>query len=216
MKYKGIIFDLDGTLLYTIEDISDSMNEVLIEYGRDVFTYEEYKQKIGGGFRNLVLNSFGRDTDGKLVDEALKKLEAIYSKNYMNKTKAYDGIVQMLETLIEKNIKMAINTNKRDDYSKALANELFKGIDFIDIIGQDDNWEIKPNPYGANIIMEKMELERKDIIYVGDSNVDILTSKNAGMDSIGVEWGYRGEKELKQFGATYIAYTPKDILDVVL
>lgn len=215
MKYKGLIFDLDGTLLYTLEDIGDSMNYVLNKYNMKEFSYEEYRQKIGGGFRNLVLNSLEKNKDHFIVDEMLKELEYVYSKNYLNKTKAYDGIVEVLEDLKSKNFKLAINTNKRDDYSKVLAREIFKNIEFIEIIGQSDKWDIKPDPFAANKIIDKMNLRKEEVIYIGDSNVDILTAKNTGIDSIGVAWGYRGEDELKNYGADYIAYRPSDIIDLV-
>ncbi len=112
-KYKGIIFDLDGTLLNTIEDISDSVNEVLQAFNLNIYSYEEYKYKIGGGFRNLVLNSFPEGTSENTIDRALEMLFKIYSENYINKTRPYDGIKDLLNLLIEKDIKLAVNSNKK-------------------------------------------------------------------------------------------------------
>lgn len=192
------------------------MNQVLSEYGRDTYSYEEYKLKIGGGFRKLVINSLGEDTDESTIDEALKNLEEVYARNYMNKTSPYDGILGLLADLNSKGIKLAINTNKRDDYSKSLAEKMFKDIEFVDIIGQSTDYPVKPDPYGAEYILDKMNLKKEEVLYVGDSNVDVMTGKNTGLKVIGVNWGYRGEDELREYGADYIAYKASDILDIVL
>lgn len=214
-KYKGIIFDLDGTLLNTIEDISDSMNEVLQAFNLNTYSYEEYKQKIGGGFRNLILNSFPEGANENTIDKALDMLFKIYSENYINKTRPYDGIDDLLNSLVEKNIKLAVNSNKKDEYTKNLIYRFFDGIPFTDIYGQRENIQIKPDPTAALEIAENINLKPEEILFIGDTKTDILTGKNAHMDSVGVLWGFRSREELSKYGAKYIVSDWKEILDII-
>ena len=199
-----VFFDLDGTLLNTIEDIGDSMNEVLQTFNLNTYSYDEYKHKVGGGFRNLVLNSFPKGTDENTIDKALGMFLKIYSEKYINKTRAYNGIKDLLNLLAEKNIKLAVNSNKKDEYTKNLIYKFFDGIPFIDVYGERENTQIKPNPTAALEIAENMKLKPKEILFIGDSKTDILTAKNAHMDSVGVLWGFRDHEELSKYGAKYI------------
>lgn len=214
-KYKGIIFDLDGTLLNTIEDISDSMNEVLQAFNLNTYSYEEYKHKIGGGFRNLILNSFPEGTDENTISRALEMLLKIYSEKYINKTQPYDGINKLLNLLVERDMKLGVNSNKKDEYTKNLIYKFFDSIPFIDVYGQRENVQIKPDPTTALEIAENMNLKPEEILFIGDSNTDILTAKNAHMDSVGVLWGFRSREELSKHGAKYIVSDWKEILDIV-
>ena len=215
-KYKGIIFDLDGTLINSIEDIVDSMNEVLNEYGMATFTLEEYKTKIGSGIRNLVKRSLPENTKEEEIDEAVKLYEKFYEKNYLNKTKAYEGIDELLEKLVEMDIKLGINSNKKDNYTKELAKKIFKNIPFIKVFGEREGIPIKPDTTTMLEIVEAMELQPEEVLYIGDSDVDMITGKNADMDTVGVEWGFRSKEELISSGATYIISTPKDLLDIII
>lgn len=214
-RYKGIIFDLDGTLLNTIEDLSDSVNEVLTAYGYPNHNYEEYKLKIGRGFRNLMENSFPKGMDEKTIDEALPLFVEIYDRRYQNKTKPYKGICEIVDTLYRMGIKIGVNSNKRTDYTRQLVSKFFKEISFVEILGERQNVPKKPDPTAALEIVELMELLPQEVLYVGDSKTDIMTARNAGVDSIGVLWGFRSYEELKEHGATYIVSKPQDIIDIV-
>ncbi|WP_343208948.1 HAD family hydrolase [Anaerolentibacter hominis] len=215
-KYKGIIFDLDGTLLNTIADLSDSVNAVLDEYDYPGFTYDQYKLKIGKGFRNLLENSFPEGLwDDKLIDEALEKFLSIYDKNYMNKTAPYEGIDRMLDELAARNIQVGVNSNKRTDYTNDLIHKFFCRIPFVEIFGEREGIPKKPDPAAALEIAGLMGLKPEEVLYIGDSKTDMVTGKNAGMDTVGVLWGFRDFKELSENGATYIAGTVQDILDIV-
>lgn len=213
--YKGIIFDLDGTLLDTIEDIGDSMNEALNEIGLDSYTYDEYYLMVGGGFRGLAKNVLPKDSDKETIDKIVDLFTRFYEKNYLNKSHPYVEIVELLERLVEKNIKLAINSNKKDRYTKDLVHKFFGDIPFIRVYGDREGLPIKPDPYSALEISRAMELEAGEILYIGDSNVDIKTAQNAGMASVGVDWGFRGKKELMEYGANYIVDSPLEILDLI-
>lgn len=214
-KYSGIIFDLDGTLLNTIEDIGDSMNEVLRKFNLDIYSYDEYKKKIGGGFKNLTIKSFPLGTDKNTIETALKMLITSYGKRYLNKTNPYDGIDELLKLLYERNVKLAVNSNKRDEYTKNLINKFFDNIPFVKIYGEREGIKIKPDPTTALEIAECMGLSPDEILFIGDSKTDILTAKNAHMDSVGVLWGFRSREELEANGANYIVSNWEEILDLV-
>lgn len=214
-KYKGIIFDLDGTLLDTIEDIGDSMNEVLEELGLPTFTYDEYYMKVGGGFMGLATNCLPEDSDEKVLEETAELFAKYYDENYLNKTKPYQGIDQILEKLKDKGIKLGVNSNKRDGYTKSLVEKHFKDTPFLKVIGDREGIDKKPNPISAMEIAGSMGLNPDEILYIGDSEVDISTAKNANMDSVGVSWGFRGKEKLKECDADFIVEKPKEILNLI-
>ena len=212
---KGIIFDLDGTLINTIVDIANSVNAVLEDYGYNTYTIEEVQKKVGHGFKQLLKDALPANASNELQVEAVEKFMYYYDKFYADNTHPYDGIVDMLRGLQERGIKIAINTNKHEEYARILVNELFKDINFVDIRGQLNTRPIKPDPYNANIIIEEMGLDKSEVIFTGDSATDIKTGNNLGVSTIGVTWGYREVDELKENGATYIVNHPSEILDIV-
>ena len=212
---KGIIFDLDGTLINTIVDIANSVNAVLEDYGYNTYTIEEVQKKVGHGFKQLLKDALPANASNELQVEAVEKFMYYYDKFYADNTHPYDGIIDMLRGLQERGIKIAINTNKHEEYARILVSELFKDINFVDIRGQLNTRPIKPDPYNANIIIEEMGLDKSKVIFTGDSATDIKTGNNLGVSTIGVTWGYREVDELKENGATYIVNHPSEILDIV-
>ena len=214
-KYKGIIFDLDGTLLDTIDDLGDSMNRVLKTYNLPTFTMEEYKLKIGGGFKGLAINSFPEDTNNEIIEEAIQLFSNIYDSSYLNKTKPYKDIDYILDELNKMELKLGINSNKKDNYTNILANKFFSRIPFFAIYGEREGIPKKPDPISALEIIQLMGLKPDEVLYIGDSMVDIKTANNAGIHSVGVLWGFRDYDELKEYGATYIVSDPREILSIV-
>ena len=210
---KGLIFDLDGTLLYSVEDLGDSVNEVLKEYGYPIRTYEEIKKNTGNGFRKLVERSLPEEKSEEFVDEAVERFKYHYDKLHINKSKPYDGILELLKTLNRNGIKIAINTNKGQKYSTNIMNKIFAGIDFVDNIGKRDGIPHKPDPTAINIITEEMGLTKDEVAYVGDSEVDVATGKNAGVKTIACAWGFRTIDVLENAKPTVIVHKPEEILD---
>lgn len=219
-KYKGIIFDLDGTLLDTIEDLTDSVNDVMEFYHFPKHDVQTCKMMVGNGFRKLITRALPKDkqSDEKFIDEALAYFAEAYHKRYLNKTMPYDGILDLIHTLEQKGIKVAINSNKRSDYTNALANKFFETDLMTAVYGERESEGIpkKPDPAAALEIADKMQLSVDAVLYVGDSKTDMQTGQNAGMDTIGVAWGFRGADELREHHATYIVETPEDILNYVV
>ena len=214
-KYKGIIFDLDGTLLDTIQDISDSANEVLTLYGYPNFSYDEYKLKVGDGLKNLFRNSVPDGIDDNTFEEAYRLFLKTYNKNYQNKTIPYKGIVEMLEEIDKMGIKIGINSNKKNEYTYKLAIKFFIRVPFIAIFGERNDIPRKPDPTAAKEILKDMDLQPEEVLYVGDSKTDIMTATNAGMDGMGVLWGFRSFEELNKYGAKYIVSNPEEIVNIV-
>ncbi len=214
MKYKGVIFDLDGTILDTIYDLGNSVNKTLEKYGQPLHSYEDYKQKIGCGFKDLIKKSFPDMTEEIILEQALKDFLEIYDSSYMNDTKPYDGICEVLETLLTNGIKIGVNSNKRDDYTNKLIEKFFSNINFFGVFGERSNTPKKPAPDSALEIAELMNLNPGEILYIGDSKTDILTGHNAGMASAGVLWGFRNKEEFEKNNADYIISAPYEILEL--
>ena len=214
-KINGIIFDLDGTLLDTIYDIADSMNIVLKKYGYPIHEYDEFKEFLGNGFRNLVKRSLPKEADESTVDRALELFTREYEKNYMNKTKPFEGIKYILKVLQDKKIKMAVNSNKKDLFTKNLVDKFFSDINFVSVYGDREGIKRKPDPQTCLEIAKTMGLSSNEIIYIGDSEVDVMTAKNANMMSGVVAWGYRDLEQLEKYDVDHIFYNPNDILKII-
>lgn len=212
---KAVIFDLDGTTISTLEDIQNSLNIVLKNNNYPIKNLEEVRLAVGTGSRNLIRKSLPSDSTDETIDLILKEYVDTYSKNYLIKSQAYPGIKELLKELNSLNIKIAINTNKPDSISKDLINKIFPKINFIDIVGQKENQPRKPDPYATNQIIKKMKLNIDEVVYVGDSETDIQTAKNANIKSIGCLWGFRDLQTLKQAEADFIVSEPKEILQII-
>ncbi len=216
-EYKGIIFDLDGTLIDTLEDLADSVNEALERMGYPVWPVEAYRFKVGRGFRNLMENSVPETVreDGGVIDRMLGFFVEAYDRRYMNKSHPYEGVDELLDGLVGKGIFLAVNSNKRTDYTEKLIDKLFGRIPFVGVFGERAGVPKKPDPAGALELCGRMGLEPGEVLYVGDSGTDMKTGRNAGMDTVGVGWGFRGFPELEENGAVYLAETVQDILSLV-
>lgn len=219
-KYKGIIFDLDGTLLDTIEDLTDSVNDVMEEYHFPKHDTKACKMMVGNGFQKLIKRALPEEKqkDEDFVLEALNKFAKAYHQRYLNKTVPYEGIKELFDQLEEKKIKVAVNSNKRSDYTEALVKKFFEGYPMVAVYGEREREGIpkKPDPAAALEIAKQMNLSVEEVLYIGDSKTDMQTGQNAGMDTIGVSWGFRGPKELRDNKATYIVEKPEDILTYVI
>ncbi|OCN05626.1 hydrolase [Erysipelotrichaceae bacterium MTC7] len=213
--YKGIIFDLDGTLLDTLSDLANSVNKVLLHYHFPVHANDVYKKKIGKGFKDLLTRSMPENTPESIVEEGLSLFLEIYDQDYMKTTKPYPGIVELLHTLQAKGVKLAINSNKRNDYTNSLVKKNFPDIEFVGCFGERKNIPKKPDPTAAFELRNMMMLKCSEVLYVGDSKTDMQTAENANMDSIGVLWGFRDKEELQDYHATYIVKDAKEIESII-
>lgn len=210
---KGIIFDLDGTTLSTLYDIQSSVNIVLKNHGYKEKGYDEVRLAIGKGSRNLIKDCLPEGTSDELINQLLDEYIGVYGHHYDVETKPYDGIQELLNELEAKGIILAVNSNKPDEYTNNLIKRHYPGNNFIAIIGARPNIPYKPDPYSANEIVEKMGFDKSEILYVGDSDSDVKTAKNAGLKVVGCLWGFRDLKTLEDAGADYIISKPKELLN---
>lgn len=211
---KGIIFDLDGTLLDTMKDLATACNETMKEYGFNTFSVEEISLKVGNGNRKLIERCL---PEGRLdlLDEAVDKFCKHYEKCYLDDTVAFDGIIELLNELENRNIKVSVNTNKFNQFCENLLKDKIPEFVFFRIIGSRDNIPNKPDPYSANEIIDDLGVSKNEMLYVGDSDVDIKTGKNAGIKTVFVTWGSRSIKDVEHLGVDYIIDKPDKLLDII-
>ena len=214
MNIKGIVFDLDGTLADSIEDIAESMNRVLEEQNLAIHNIDTYKTFVGNGIRKLVKRSLPEElrTD-ELFTKNLDRMLEVYGANCINKTKLYPGVADLLDQLQQKGIKIAIFSNKANDLTQKVVKVLLAKWDVSFVIGAGGDVARKPDPQGALMAAEKMGISPNELMFVGDSGVDMETAKNAGMYGVGVLWGFRGEEELKTKGAKAIISKASQLLN---
>lgn len=215
MAIRCCIFDLDGTLLNTLNDLAASCNWALAQYGFATHDIEAYRYYVGNGVDKLIERAAPDATIEQ--KQAIKEaFSAHYAAHFMDLTVPYDGIEAVLRVLKLANIRTCVVSNKPHTFSIELVTRIF-GAKFFDIIiGSSDDLPKKPNPEGVLMCMEKLGFSKDECVYIGDSDVDILTAKNAGVRSIGAVWGFRGKEELIAAGADMIAEHPMDIVSQLL
>lgn len=214
--YKGIIFDLDGTLLDTIEDLADACNYALKECNLKTHEVNAYKSFVGDGREKLIERIIPSGIEDKeLFDKVLKIYDEYYTEHMMDKTKPFDGIDELILKLIEENKVIAVLSNKPHEFTYNIVKHYF-GDKFNFAYGHRQGYKTKPNPQAVLELIEEMGIKKEECIYVGDSNVDIQTAKNAEVKSIGVSYGFRGAEELKKEGATFIANNVEELSKYLL
>ncbi|KFF07081.1 HAD family hydrolase [Flavobacterium reichenbachii] len=215
MKFKGIIFDLDGTLVNSLEDISDAMNTVLKGLNYPTHTYDTYQYFIGSGLRNLVSKALpASDNNEEQIEICFECMIETYREVCTIKTKPYEGIIELLDNLALQNIKLAVFSNKADELTKKIASEIFPDY-FDDAVGLSTEALKKPNPFEAIEISKKWNLKTEEILFVGDSDIDMQTAVNANMFPVGVSWGYRTEEELKTSGAKVVINNASELIEIL-
>jgi phosphoglycolate phosphatase len=216
MLYSSIIFDLDGTLLDTLQDIAESVNSVLTLNGFPPHPCESYKVFIGNGLYNLILRSVPAGTSESIIRKCCDAFDSIYSKNWRNNCCPYKGINTMLADLSGQGITLAVLSNKPHAFTCLFVDQFFPKNVFEIVFGQRDDVKKKPDPAGALAIAGLLQTQPENILFVGDSDVDIQTGRNAGMGTAGVSWGYRNVDELAANNAEIIVNSPLEIVEYVL
>ncbi|RED44091.1 phosphoglycolate phosphatase [Winogradskyella eximia] len=215
IKFKAVIFDLDGTLVNSLQDIADAMNTVLKSYNYPTHSYEKHQSFIGSGIRSLVSKSLPlAHNDEQQVERCLHAMIEVYRDNCTNKTTPYDGIIELLDNLVSRDIKLSVLSNKADELTKKITHALFPNY-FDPVIGLTSELLKKPNPFTVIEIAKNLGIKAEEIIYVGDTGIDMQTATNANMYAVGVLWGYRPKEELVANGAQYILSHPLDIMKLI-
>ena len=215
MMLDTIIFDLDGTLLNTLEDLKDSVNFALERSNLPLRNINEIRAFVGNGIRLLVERAVPENTDKETVDICFKDFCDYYKIHMEDKTAPYENINEMLDNVKKAGYKTAIVTNKADFAAQDLCRRMFgDNIDFV--VGSTDDRPNKPAPDGVFYALEKLGSKLENTIFVGDADTDILTAKNAELPSIGVLWGFRDREIIENAGAEYIVDTVKDLENLLI
>ncbi|UGQ17451.1 HAD family hydrolase [Borrelia sp. RT1S] len=219
MKVKACIFDMDGTLINSITDIASSMNSALKNLGYKEIGTDKFNSFVGRGFDKFVektleylsMNFNDKSIKYNLYEEFVKE----YNQNLTSQTRAYDGIQGLLAELNKLKIPIGILSNKNHEELLAVTKNMFKDIDFFEVRGYSSRFEAKPDPANALDMIIELNVKPEEIAYIGDSDIDMITARNAGFLPIGVSWGFRSIEELKENGAKYIINRPSELLDII-
>ena len=213
--YETVVFDLDGTLLDTLDDLWAAVNAALSFYGLKERSKDEVRAFVGNGIAKLMERAIGMESFPHF-DEALEKFKRYYAAHCKDKTKPYANILELLKTLQARQIKTAVVSNKADFAVKILADEYFGSL-LLGAVGENEVAGIrkKPAPDSLLAVMEELGAKKETTVYVGDSEVDIQTANNASLACVSVTWGFKDERFLVENGATILARTPQEILQKI-
>ena len=210
MKYDLVIFDLDGTVLDTLDDLSDALNYVLEKYGFAKRTREEVRKFVGNGIKNLISLGVGETAADEQIDQMFVDFSVFYKEHCHDKTKPYDGILPFLSELKRSGVLTSVVSNKADFAVKELVNIYFPGL-FDMAVGEREGIKRKPSPDSVNEVLSAFSVRRENAVYIGDSEVDVQTAKNADLALLAVSWGFRFRDALTQAGADIIADTVDEL-----
>ena len=215
-RIKAVIFDLDGTLLNTLADIGNAVNQVLSDRGYPTHPVNKYRSFVGDGWEMLVKRALPesastRDRVKTCVEESMVE----YGKTWDATTTPYDGIPELLNYLTHEGIRLAVLSNKPHVFTRQYVDKLLAAWTFEKVIGVSSRFPKKPDPAGALSIVTELNLDKKDCLFMGDSGVDMQTAASAGIFSVGAAWGFKPEAELMENGCRFLARHPMDVLGLI-
>lgn len=213
MKYTLAIFDMDGTILDTLEDLTDSLNVSLNAFSMPERTLDEVRSFVGNGIHNLIEKAVPEHTTSEEIEKVFEFFMPYYQKNCANKTKPYDGIVEVIQSLRQRGIKTAVVSNKADNAVQELCKQYFSDL-FDFAIGEKPGNRKKPAPDAVLETLNTLGFSKEETVYIGDSEVDLATAKNSQLDCIAATWGFRSTELLKEQGATVFAHRPEDLVSL--
>jgi len=214
MKYKAVLFDMDGTVLNTLGDLAAAVNHTLREFSMPERSIAEVAAALGNGAAYLIAHTVPDGTPKELTDKVLAAYAPYYDAHCDILTGPYDGIVPLMQKLRERGVKLAVISNKQDTAVKPLAEKYFPGLLEI-AVGESAEVRRKPNPDAVLAALCHIGVEREEAIYVGDTEVDLQTARNAGMECASVDWGFRTREQLLGFGAARIVSSAEELLEAL-
>ncbi len=216
MSFKGIIFDLDGTLLNTIDDLADSCNRQLEKYGFPTHPAQAYRYFVGNGVGKLVERALPDSGEAREIQEKfIRDFRADYKEHCFDKTRPYPGIPELLEKLQQGGLILAVLSNKPDAETKKVVRHFFPKEQFRCAAGDKEEFDVKPDPAGVRAILKKLDLKPEETAFVGDTWIDMQTAVNSGCFPVGILWGFRDRKELEDAGAQVIAATTNELYSIL-
>ncbi|MBN1804770.1 MAG: HAD family hydrolase [Sedimentisphaerales bacterium] len=211
MTYKAVIFDLDGTLVNSLEDLADAANYALDSFGQPMHAVEAFKKMVGDGTRTLISRTLADDKQ-ELIDKVLLKMRKKYTQICLDKTRPYKGMEETVAELAKMGVKLAVLTNKDQEMAQQIVNHFFAGFQIVK--GTTAAVPVKPEPFEVLQLLEKLNVRPEEAIFVGDSGIDVQTAKAANIKAVGVSWGFRGRKELLEAGADVVIDYPYQLLEL--
>jgi len=216
MRFKAVCFDLDGTLLDTLDDLAYCTNKVLSERGFPIHPVDKFRHFVGDGAKMLMIRALPEEARNEtLIGECRKDFETIYRECWNRQTVPYHGISELLDSLTKLELKLAVLSNKPHEFTVLTVNHLLQSWNFDVILGQRERIPKKPDPAGMLEICQKLGLTSEKFIFLGDTATDMKTAVSSGCYPVGVLWGFRNEKELKDNGALAVIKNPLDLLDLL-
>lgn len=215
MNYKLAIFDMDGTILDTLQDLTDSTNAALRMNGYSTRTIDEVRSFVGNGIHRLIELAVPAGSGTDAVEQVYADFLPYYQQHCADQTKPYDGIEALIRNLRAKGCKTAVVSNKADSAVQELCTQYFDGL-FDYAVGERTGIAKKPAPDSVSEVLRRLGFETEDAVYIGDSEVDLATAKNAGMDCISVTWGFRSAAFLKEQGAAVLIQKPEEAESLIL
>ncbi len=212
---KLAIFDLDGTLLDTIEDLATALNHALKVNGLATHPVAAYRTMVGNGVRKLIERGAPSNISNEITEKLLKDFRAYYNEHLHDLSKPYAGIPELLEELRRRDVALAVASNKYESAVIELINHFFGKENFVSVCGQTEGVPVKPDPSIVFRILSEYPTAKADVIYIGDSGVDIETARRAGVTAVGVTWGFRPTSELTAAYADHIITSPSQLLDLL-
>lgn len=216
MRYRAVLFDLDGTLLDTLDDIACSANVVLQDQGFPIHDRDAYRYYVGSGVKTLFRRALPEAVcSDELVDACVASFRTEYDRRWNVKTRPFEGIADLLDGLVECGIKMAVLSNKPHRFTQACVAEYLSPWPLDPVLGQREGIPLKPDPAAALEIAGQLGIAPGEFLYLGDTGTDVVAALAAGMRPVGALWGFRPERELRQAGAELLIRTPKELLALV-
>lgn len=216
MKYKLVVFDLDGTLVNSLEDLAIAVNYGLKNANLPLHDVEKYKTFVGNGRDKLIERAMGEMSSNPALKEQVKaSFDLYYAKHCNDNTASYPGCFEMLKRLSEQNVMTAVLSNKPDEFVDEILSKIYPNHFFTLAWGRKPEYKEKPNPESLRAMLEELGVSAEECLYIGDSDVDVFTAQNAGVDMLGVEWGFRGREELISAGAPKVVSTAAEIVEYI-
>lgn len=216
MKYKLLVFDLDGTLVNSLTDLAVSVNEGLKKAGLKPHEVEKYKKFVGNGREKLIDRAMGESCKDERLRTIVKDtFDTFYKEHCNDNTTSYNGCEKLLSELKKTGVKTAVLSNKPDEFVSGILSKIYPGHKFDSAWGKKPGYPVKPDPEALNAILKELKIKKSECLYIGDSDVDIFTAKNAGVDMLGVDWGFCERKELIDAGAEFVASSADEILEYI-
>lgn len=210
-QYRAVLFDLDGTLVDSLADLANATNYALAKLGCPTHPREAYRYFVGDGARMLCARALPANRQD-LVERALELMRAHYERHCFDESRPYPGIVELLDTLQQRGVSMAVLSNKPDAFTKRVIRHFFPRVGFVMVRGQLPHLPLKPDPMAARQIAEDVGVEASQWLYLGDTNTDMRTARAAGMFAVGALWGFRPREELEEAGAQAFVEQPEEVL----